>query len=405
MNGHQKTSHEKSPPYSQRSSPLVLAETTTTRTEIVTTTTTETTTHFFSLPYFRKRTHQSPKDVHSNHSIPAPKLSSDMGLSEKALPPTPPNEIKCFQNDPVIMHSQSRDLGRASPVAPRATDIVHFAPQTHSTAALGKGLPSAPSASYHETNTIPFVSSASPTIRKSRSFQWLKRNVSENFTPSSHDVRPNHSASRGVSLGANPSLSTGVLGSSDKAKPTEFPSVGSKAAPKAISRRASFWGKKRGSSSNESSNHPIPPLSPVHGLPFKEAPSSSIHATTPTHAASFSGPSCNPGPHETVPRPRPRSQTNPPFFRRLSMGVLSALEPSSPLDLHASNNSPEPLPNTPTVAREAVHKPVIPKPLSKEESPDIYLTRLQSAVSKAEVAGILASRYVVSGHPTPLYSF
>ncbi|KAF8973722.1 hypothetical protein BDZ97DRAFT_1648381 [Flammula alnicola] len=33
----------------------------------------------------------------------------------------------------------------------------------------------------------------------------------------------------------------------------------------------------------------------------------------------------------------------------------------------------------------------IPKPLGEEESPEVYLTRLKSAVSKAEVAGILAS--------------
>lgn len=70
------------------------------------------------------------------------------------------------------------------------------------------------------------------------------------------------------------------------------------------------------------------------------------------------------------------------------------MEPSS-LDLQPRNSAIFPA-VTPTVAQQTVHKPVIPKPLTKEESPDIYLTRLQLAVSKAEVAGILASRYVVS---------
>ena len=115
----------------------------------------------------------------------------------------------------------------------------------------------------------------------------------------------------------------------------------------------------------------------------------------PVYSVAFSDPFCDAKPHETnAPNPRPRAQTNPPFFRRFSMGVFSAMEPSS-LDLQARNSAHFPA-VTPTVAQQAVHKPVIPKPLNKEESPDIYLTRLQSAVSKAEVAGILASRCVVS---------
>jgi hypothetical protein len=191
-------------------------------------------------------------------------------------------------------------------------------------------------------------------------------------------------------------------------KLTEISFVDPKAAPQTISRRASFWSKKRSLPSDEPSNHPsnnegiltLPVLPPVHQVSpfnishFTEEPSFPIQ-TTATHTVPFFDPSCNAKPHETVsPTPRPRAQTNPPFFHRFSMGVFSALEPS-PLDLQARNLAHFPA-VAPTVARQAVHKPVIPKPLSKEESPDIYLTRLQSAVSKAEVAGILASRYVVS---------
>ena len=220
MNDLQKTSLESPPPYHQSSClPLVLAETTTTRTEVVTTTTTETTTHFFSLPQFRKRapSQQSPKDDCSNHKLPAIPLLSDIALSDKALPPTPPNEIEGSENNIVIMPS-TQDLVTSSPVAQRAKDVVHFATSqtqpraalTH--AALGKGLP------HLETNTIPFVSSAlpipalTPTIRKSRSFQWLKRTVSENYP---NDDQPNHSAGerhQGSSFGTNPFLSIGVTG-------------------------------------------------------------------------------------------------------------------------------------------------------------------------------------------------
>jgi hypothetical protein len=200
-------------------------------------------------------------------------------------------------------------------------------------------------------------------------------------------------------------------------KLTEISFVDPKAAPQTISRRASFWSKKRGLPSHEPSNHPshnegiltLPVLPPVHQISpfnvshFEEEPSSFPIQTTATHTVSFFDPSCNAKPHETVsPKPRPRAQTNPPFFRRFSMGVFSALEPS-PLDLQARNSAHFPA-VTPTVARQDVHKPVIPKPLSKEESPDIYLTRLQSAVSKAEIAGILASRYVVSASYLPVIS-
>ncbi|KAF8807560.1 hypothetical protein BYT27DRAFT_7138610 [Phlegmacium glaucopus] len=320
-----------------------------------------------------------------------------------------------------------------------------MAARTHP--ALGKGRPrTSPSVSRAETNTIPFVAAPpipvlTPTVRKSRSFQWLKRNISENYTPSSNDD-PSHSASeprRDLSFGATAFLSTAVPGDGDKGKPAQPPSVSPKASPKIMSRRPSFWRKKRGSPSNEPPSYPshsegiiltLPPLPPVHQVsPFKishltEAPSSSLIQTTgTTHAremskscseinertlpatessippprAPFSGPSRDVGSRGTVaPSPRARAQTNPPFFRRLSMGVFSTFEPSSPLDLHAGNPA-QFLPITPTIARQAVKKPLIPKPLSKEESPDIYLTRLQSAVSKAEVAGILASS------PDPFY--
>ena len=225
MNDLQKTSPESPPPYNQSScSPLVLAETTT-RTEVVTTTTTETTTHFFSLPQFRKRapSQQSPKDGYSNHKLPATPLPSDIALFNKALPPTPPNEIEGSQNNPVIMHS-TQDLITSSPVALRTNDVVHFAAsQTHpraalTHAALGKGLPHSSPAPHLETNTIPFVSSAlpipvlTPTIRKSRSFQWLKRNVSESYP---NDDHPNHSVSerhQGSSFGASSFLGIGVTG-------------------------------------------------------------------------------------------------------------------------------------------------------------------------------------------------
>jgi hypothetical protein len=51
-------------------------------------------------------------------------------------------------------------------------------------------------------------------------------------------------------------------------------------------------------------------------------------------------------------------------------------------------------PPTNSLPHPHVRKPEtpIPKPLREEESPEVYLERLRTAVSKAEVAGILASR-------------
>ena len=89
---------------------------------------------------------------------------------------------------------------------------------------------------------------------------------------------------------------------------------------------------------------------------------------------------------------RRHSQTNPPILHRLSLNLFS---PSAPL----------PSPSTPSNAKSPAmsssnslnsspnkHPFDIPKPLTDDESPEIYLTRLMSAVSKAEVAAILASR-------------
>lgn len=209
MNDLQKPPFESPPPYNQRSCPLVLAETTTTRTEVVTTTTTETTTHFFSLPQFRKRTpsQQFLKDGYSNHKLPAIPIPSDIALFDKALPPIPPNETEGPQNNSVIMHS-TQDLTTSSPITQRTKDVVHFATsQTHprsgpTRAALGNGLPRSSPTPRLETNTIPFVSPPlpipTPTLRKSRSFQWLKRSVSENYPNGDHSASERH---RGSSFG------------------------------------------------------------------------------------------------------------------------------------------------------------------------------------------------------------
>ncbi|KAJ7042551.1 hypothetical protein C8F04DRAFT_1076289 [Mycena alexandri] len=97
--------------------------------------------------------------------------------------------------------------------------------------------------------------------------------------------------------------------------------------------------------------------------------------------------------HISSPLRRPRAQTNPPLLYRLSMNLFSSsTAPSLTQPLH---DSPQ---NSPTLSasnspRVSLNRPpsVVPKPEIDHESPELYLSRLLLAVSKAEVAGILAS--------------
>ncbi|KAK7058815.1 hypothetical protein VNI00_001439 [Paramarasmius palmivorus] len=81
---------------------------------------------------------------------------------------------------------------------------------------------------------------------------------------------------------------------------------------------------------------------------------------------------------------RPRSQTNPPFLHRLSLNIFSS-SPSQTLPASPSLPTPPIRQSPPKTSIE------IPKPQVDEESPEGYLTRLKHAVSKSEIAGILAS--------------
>ncbi|KAK7064483.1 Arf guanine nucleotide exchange factor sec74 [Favolaschia claudopus] len=93
---------------------------------------------------------------------------------------------------------------------------------------------------------------------------------------------------------------------------------------------------------------------------------------------------------------RPRAQTNPPLLYRLSMNLFShSTSPSLTQPPAILHDSPQ---NSPTISgsnspRVSFNKSpsVIPKPEVEHESPEIYLNRLLLAVSKAEIAGILAS--------------
>lgn len=438
------------PSYNQSArSPLLLAETTTTRTEVVTTTTTETTTHLFSIPYWRKRNGHLPAS-HQRQSIengPRPTLAPQF---DKALPPTPPNE----EDVPPGLEKPTQ----SSSLFPTADSSFSRA-RTHSAgpqsatsflahAALGIGLPHASSAmSRNETNSISFMSSSSPEALSSPSVRRVKsshrlqlRHVSDNPNSTKAADQLVERRRRGLSFGPTSFLNVSIPDGKGKAKEAEMVPSPSKPSPKSLTRKSSFWNKRKNTQSiivepaaptmpQEDKVLTLPPLPPVQISPFKvhEFPSTSDaesrvqlplgrrmsrslsdcmltsklsretpQAPTPSRpslsqiTASPERVSDSTSSVDSHNQPRLRPQTASPLLHRLSMGVFSS---------HESSPAPGPRPNhnghthahsTPHLARKS--ESPIPKPLADQESPEIYLTRLKSAVSKAEVAGILASR-------------
>ncbi|OBZ79748.1 Protein transport protein sec73 [Grifola frondosa] len=93
---------------------------------------------------------------------------------------------------------------------------------------------------------------------------------------------------------------------------------------------------------------------------------------------------------------RPRAQTNPPLLHRLSVNIFGSSS-NSPSSTSAPNIAGESAIGSPPSSlgssRPSLSKPSveIPRPRTEDESPEVYLTRLMEAVSKAEVATVLAA--------------
>lgn len=456
------------PPYEHSpSSSLLLSETTTTRTETVTTTTTETTTHFFSLPYWKKRTltgtqsssvqrnsaEDFPGHISSNSAIHPPFVN-------KALPPTPPEFLETSPDDLTNELPASTTLPSPNRVSEytatrkqkqsggsqSATVLAH--------AALGIGLPHVglprASASFPlpEKNTIPFTStsSSSPTtpVRRAKSAYRLQtRHFSESVSNdmAGGSVEPR---SRGISFNGESLLNIGRSEIKGKGKESSVQVLGptepQKMSPKPLVRKSSFWTRRKGAESikptpnSEPGNLPDLPSLPLvdHVYPFDISDFSNVPPVTPTNDSPNpkpNGPSQLSRSHSdntqlsnlspdmltissSVPWPtsygndvitetlqsngnptsfaRPRRQTSTPLLHRLSLGVFLSPEPSPTTNL--KNDQPQisiKSPVLPTLRKPESH---FPKPLTGEESPEVYLSRLKAAVNKSEVAGILASR-------------
>lgn len=507
--------------------PIFLAETTTTRTEVVTTTT-QTTTHLFSLPLWKRRGGSTtsvparPTTYHAGASedgavVRSAGRGSTSFMTEKELPPTPANHNDVCDHEAVLGTPTYRtDVAaipwlreralptRASSYDSRNASIAHspLSPSQSSTAvlaqaALGLGLPHvlphASSSSSTSVNSVQLVSPdatpaevhLAPRLRKAKSFQKLLDSSSEPFPVSDNSSEDAPRRSRGVSFGTTSFLQFSISDAKGKGKEKEKAGKTQVSAPQTLTRRASFWLRKKSMPALEPapiirtrhvSNNvlltPLPSVQPVS--PFNIETALTSRPNTSSGAGSLSShhsrglsrslseragshrlsprtaeeipdvprrgnfpvpnrpatadpllrnlapkPSSNKTnqtqsvqplssslsrPLEESPSPRssvhvltptrPRAATNPPVPQRFSLNLFaSSTIPSTdliPLDSNhtspslSSSSSPRPSTTRPPTA--------IPKPLTSSESPEVYLTRLTAAVSKAEIASVLAAR-------------
>ncbi|KAL1737963.1 hypothetical protein HDZ31DRAFT_70568, partial [Schizophyllum fasciatum] len=262
------------PAYSESVPSAVLVASETTTTTVVTTT--QTTTHFFSLPLWtRKRTTSgAPPERHSTFAgggVPPPATEDGMirphtmFMHDKALPPTPPKEYTRTESV-ASAHEQPFAANAASTALPSApgsaTPSDCSATQSSSTAALaqaalGLGLPhvmpkASPSQPTPDTSTVAFTTPP-PPIPDSPTQNVVRR------VKSSGKIRAAATAAEGdLSRRRTRGLSLNLFGSSDpspsaKGKEKEH----TPDSPRPLSRRASFWNRKK---SITPADEPVPPV-------------------------------------------------------------------------------------------------------------------------------------------------
>ncbi|KAJ3788950.1 hypothetical protein GGU10DRAFT_344691 [Lentinula aff. detonsa] len=323
--------HPETPPPSYKEndpSTLFFAETTVTTTEVVTTTT-QTTTHFFSLPHWRKRaaplsysgTRASPQKPQIHAQVDEMGFSTSSKLIvNKDLPPTP--ESSNGHNTPPDGSRQasqrnsleqetlslnllpSSDYGRLSFGSLPRTSTSALAQ-----ASLGLSLPhviphASASSSSAEINSIAFTSTPSSSEisspRKEHIAHMKQRAISVTDQSIPTDAR-NQRRVRGLSLGPSGFLGLGSPDVKGKGKETEKgPPKSATHTPTKLTRRASFWSRKKVSSPdslpaarksdiNLAPLPALPPLSPFNVDMIKtsssDAPSQSLK---PLHARTLS---------------------------------------------------------------------------------------------------------------------
>ena len=484
------------PPYDPNgNSPVFVAETTTTRTEVVTTTTT---THFLSLSPWRKRSfanllHQNTdtkvNGLREANTFPP---SSSAILVEKELPPTPPHDQQA-DSDIAQTSSASTDQGladessteysasppadpgnspnRGPPSGIQSTGVLARAP-------LGLEFPHAlPHTRTPSSANVSVSSAISPVAKHDVNVSESHRN--ESISPNSKREGPvpidvtydenRRRRSRSVSFGAS-FLRFGSANIKGKSKEEETNSQSSvKVSPKTISRKPSFWSRKKpenivlsSATSDSAKDHftpllPLPPISPFDANITINPPSPHHYRNTQrsfergnqtAETIGFRRPAtANPsyGRHpsrfttvEPLGTPdvftcssrksqkpttsqRPHSLTNPHESSLSPLDQSISAEPPLRSGSSSSSQDTRSRPNSSTSSGYSLDNGLkifssgdtqgsgksqtpprtksqsnLPVPLKDEESPELYLDRLKAAVSKVEIAGILASRCVVS---------
>lgn len=473
------------PPYKEATTPpLVMTEVTTT-TEVITTT--RTTTHFFSLPLWRKRgvpaSSHGPMYMNADESgsMSRPGTSYSIPSVDKALPPTPPtDEPLPFPARPSTEHSLVEGIsmpdeeGRPS-YNSGSTHRPVLEPRRSTAAlahaALGIGLPailprvSTSSKSDVHHVALPPIPDHQPraSVRRAKSSHKVRSTRKQPDLPYASDGETSPAARNSSFTSSSIFPSTTDVKGKGKARATQE-EVPVAQTPKTISRRPSFWSRKKSVVKEptrpetsipitppSSSTLPVlPPLSPfiIGGSrltsspepqdavfsarpksptrrrsisltppPFEgprrarsptvdrsSRPMTADPTTSPTRASFFIPPAplvASPLPSPSLEsegssvqlegpaQRRPRAQTNPPILHRLSLNLFAmSSSASSPIQPHSSplsSNRPSP---RPSLAKRPVD---IPKPHQDDESPEAYLLRLRAAVSKAELASILAT--------------
>ncbi|KAF7966779.1 hypothetical protein HWV62_37033 [Athelia sp. TMB] len=304
------------PPYNDKphANKLVVAETTTTtRTEVVTTT--QTTTHFFSLPLWRKRPGTASSPARPSFSGSAGGGSNEgtrrasAFMLEKDLPPTPTMSQEMERATPFMIPrtasapigappSSSTLVAKASPSKPDAsrkkTSRTQQPTLTLAQASLGLGLTnivttSSPSPSP-DISTVAFISGSpvdtKPRMRRAKSSQKLGEAVPPGaLVSTANDIT---SRTRGVSMG--PSMMQPDIKGKGK--------VSSEALPASLSRRSSFWSRRKKDLSPSDAldtfeqsgrtNRPSLPAIPVSPLIVDIPPQSHIRQPSTPHSPGLS---------------------------------------------------------------------------------------------------------------------
>lgn len=408
--------------------------TTVTKMEIVTPTTTPT--QWFSLPWRKRNVSQPTSPLRrSSENSPARLATSNSSrlLSlDKALPPTPSDEsreIKNFDNsESILPRSSHLPAYQKTPEVRNVSHLPPFAPPAPRGLCISLTSPSACIKTNISSPVVPITflpttsaeaSSRSPQVRRTKSAHRL-RVPNDNITSEQLGERRR----RGVSFGATGLfMNPGHTTSKSKGNELERPRNSSKLIPQTLSRRPSFWSKKKSPMQAKSSPQtdgglPISPLplvdvspwapeftiepfqlsSPDNTTtipsPFERLQSPNVTTLRTSHGSTTTSSTTS---FEVVNSPLPKQESlsmlrgnaTPPLLHRLSFGVFSSPEPSPvtrPSQYHSRSAAVLPFPSSDSDAR-------IPRPEKDGESPEVYVLRLKAHVSKTEVASVLASRY------------